>query len=107
MKKTISLIIASIITAGLLVAVAPSASALTNNDRNYLSAIRDRAPALRGVSARTLVSMAKTVCRTLRSGYTIMDVVSVGIESGVDIVEVTAITAGAVIYYCPDQREDY
>lgn len=97
---------ASLITAPAVSAAQP-AKKLTSNDRQYIALVRDSAPELRYVKPKQLVKSAKVTCRTLRSGYTILDVYDIGIESGLGSTATTALIAGAIVFYCPEQEDNY
>ena len=101
MKK----ILTAALTAGLLtVGVSVPAEALTRNDRQYLQAVRSADSALRRIPNRTLIDSARTTCRYLRSGATIDDVFYTAVDAGLTRKTATALIAGAITFYCPDQR---
>jgi hypothetical protein len=62
---------------------------------------------LKGVSRKQLVKTAKETCKFLRAGFTIMDAYDMMEDSGFTNKEITAFLAGAVVFYCPDQEDNY
>lgn len=108
MKK---FIVAVAATAVLLVGFSTPAHAvvpsMTKKDKQYVRVIRMESPSLRFVSPRQLVRIAKLNCRGLRAGLTIPDVVMAGVSGGLDEDTVLTLVAGAVIFYCPEQENNF
>lgn len=107
MKRTAAII--AIVIAALFVAAPATAAVptLNSNDRLFLKTIRATEPMLKRVSSKTLIDTAKGACKAMRSGLTILDVVALGEESGLDSEVAVALTAGAVVFYCPEQENNY
>lgn len=101
MKKILS---AAIAAAMLTLASPAPAQALTNNDRQYLRAVRGEAPALRQISSRQLIDVARSTCRYLRSGASVRTVLTDAIDAGLTRKVAVVIIAGSIAFYCPDQE---
>lgn len=92
-------------TAAPAVASAPS---YTRNDKSYLKTIRAESPALYGVNSKLLISTAKETCKFLRKGYgTIFDAIGIAEDGGLDEDTAMTMVAGAIIFYCPEQEDNY
>lgn len=105
MKKIIAVIAGMIIGFGVL--VAPPAQASAKDDRLFYSLVTSSAPTLKGVSRRQLVKTAKETCKFLRNGFTIFDAYDLMEESGFTNKEITAFIAGAIVFYCPEQEDNF
>lgn len=91
-----------------LVFIAPApAQASAKNDRLFYSVVTSSAPTLKGVPRKDLVKTAKETCKFLRSGFTIMDAYDLMEETGFTNKEITAFIAGAIVFYCPDQEDNF
>jgi hypothetical protein len=105
MKKIIA------ITAGLMLGIgvlaAPPAHANKKNDDRYVQIIRSEAPELSRVSKAKLVKGAKTTCRYLRSGGGIIEAVQMALDAGIRRNTALTLVAGAVVFYCPEQENNY
>jgi hypothetical protein len=86
---------------------APPAQAGVREDKLFYSLVTGDAPTLKGVSRQQLVKTAKETCKFLRAGFTIMDAYDMMDESGFTNKEITVFLAGAVVFYCPDQEDNY
>jgi hypothetical protein len=105
MKKIIATTSAALIGATLL--VASPAQASPKDDRLFYALVTSDEPALKGIKRRDLVKTARETCKFLRSGFTILDAYDLMTESGFTNGEATAFLAGAIVFYCPDQENNY
>jgi hypothetical protein len=115
MKKTI-IAIASVValigvSAPVHASVSTSVSAVqpanAKDDRMFYTLVTKEAPSFKAISRRELVKTAKQTCKFLRSGFGILDVVEIMEDSGFSSKEATAFVAGAVVFYCPSQKNNY
>lgn len=95
-----------------LLVPAPAASAATpswtDKDRLYVKMVRQQAPAFKYISAKDLIGSAKLSCEVMReNGSSPLELVEVAIDSGLTQRQAIALIAGAVVFYCPEQDEDY
>lgn len=105
MKKIIAATVAALTGATLL--LAPPAQASASDNRLFYRLVTSEAPALRAIKQRDLVSTAKETCKFLRNGFTILDAHDLMTESGFTNNEASAFLAGAIVFYCPDQEDNY
>jgi hypothetical protein len=77
------------------------------DDKLFVKIISEEAPIFKGVSRKTMVKTAKTTCRFLRSGFTIFEVVESMEDSGFTQNQSMTFVAGAIVFYCPDQEDNY
>jgi hypothetical protein len=108
-KNAIAAVVASLalvaFTASPAVASAPS---YTKNDKQFVKTIRAESPVLYGVGAKLLISTAKETCKFLRKGYgTIFDAIGLAEDGGLDEDTAMTMVAGAIIFYCPEQEDNY
>lgn len=110
MKKIASLIAASALLVGGVVA-APAASATApagiKDDKMFVKLVTASAPTLKGISRKTMVKTAKQTCKFLRGGFTILDAVDIMEDNGFTQNESTAFIAGAIVFYCPEQEDNF
>lgn len=112
MKKVIA---ASVVAACALALGAPAAHAATpaagpvslSDDIQFYALVTKEEPALRAISRKKLVKTAKTTCRYLRTAGTILDAHDLMTESGFTDDQATAFIAGAIVFYCPDQEDNF
>lgn len=105
MKKVIAATSAALIGATLL--LAPPAQAGPKDDRLFYTLVTQEAPTLKAVGRKNLIKTARETCRYLRSGFTIIDAYDLMEESGFAEREISAFLAGAVVFYCPDQEDNF
>ena len=89
------------------VAVAPAASAGPKDDALFVKLVKADAPELKPVSSRTLIKTAKATCQYLRAGFTILDAVDLAENSGVSQTAAMSLVAGAIVFYCPEQENNF
>lgn len=114
-RKIISTLAVLSIAVGGSIAVAPSASASTQtvsvsgirDDKLFVKIISEEAPIFKGIPRKTMVKTAKTTCKFLRSGFTIFEVVESMEDSGFTENQSMTFVAGAIVFYCPDQEDNY
>jgi hypothetical protein len=82
----------------------PAPEPVVNEDDAFLDAVRSKDSAFYSVPDASLVELAGTICQSLRSGIPITRVIQTGLDSGLSSNQVASIVAGAVVFYCPDQR---
>jgi hypothetical protein len=104
MKKIIAAATAAIVGTLLL---APPASAGVQDDKLFYKLVTAEAPALKQVTRKQLVKTAKETCKFLRAGFGIMDAVDLAEDAGLTQNEATAMVAGAVVFYCPEQENNW
>lgn len=97
MKRTIAALAA---TGALAVGViaAPPAVASTSD---YVAFVRQQTGTY--VSASTLIPLGKTICKALRVGVPVGDLVDTGLESGLSVEQTAAVVVGAAAFICPKQ----
>jgi hypothetical protein len=106
MKKLTALMVGVLLTVGLV--AAPSAQANSKqNDNLFVQLVREEAPELRFAKKKQMVKAAKQTCRYLRSGGTILESVVIAVDSGLSRNTAMALIAGAVVFYCPEQENNY
>jgi len=105
MKKIIAATVAALIGAVML--TAPPANAGPRDDRMFYSLVTKDAYTLKAVPRKKLVSVAKQTCKGLRSGLTIMDVYEIMEDTGFRNNEISSFIAGAVVFYCPEQKNNF
>lgn len=93
------------------VALASPASAATStgvrDDKLFVQLVTKEAPSLKGIPRATMVKTAKSTCKYLRAGFTILDAVELMQDNGFTENESMAFIAGAVVFYCPDQENNF
>lgn len=104
MKKLTAVVVASLV--GLTIVAVP-AQASASDDRMFYRLVTKDAPALKGIKQKDLVKTAKETCKFLRSGFGILDAHDMMLESGFTDREANSFLAGAVVFYCPDQSENW
>ena len=82
----------------------PAPEPQVSEDSAYLSAVRSKDSALYSVPDSQLVSLAGTICQSLRSGVPVRQVLQTGLDAGLSVNQVAALVAGAVVFYCPEQE---
>lgn len=105
MKKLIAATSAALIGATLL--LAPPAQAGVREDRLFYSLVTGDAPTLKSVTRKQLVKTARETCKFLRSGFTIMDAYDMMEDTGFSEREISAFLAGSIVFYCPDQEDNF
>ncbi len=105
MKKIIAVASAALIGTTLL--LAPPAQAAAKDDRLFYTLVTADAPTLKGVGRKQLVKTARETCRFLRNGFTIIDAYDLMEDSGFTEREISSFLAGAVVFYCPDQEDNF
>ncbi len=73
----------------------------------YVKIVRSEAPELRAISKKQLVTAAKTTCKYLRAGGGILGAVDLAMDAGIRENTAIALVAGAVVFYCPDQENNF
>jgi propanediol dehydratase large subunit len=105
MKKIIALTAALLI--GMSAFVAAPAQASPKDDRMFYSIVTSKSPAFKAVARKQLVRTAKAACKVLRKGYTIIDVLEVMEESGFTERQSMILTAATIVFYCPEQKDNF
>jgi hypothetical protein len=105
MKKIIAATVAALIGAVML--TAPPANAGPRDDRLFYSLVTSEAYTLKAVPRRKLVSVAKETCKGLRAGLTITDIWEMMEDTGFRDNEISSFIAGAVVFYCPEQEDNF
>ena len=105
MSKIIGILLALPLMFG--VAAPASAAVPASNDKLFYSLVTKDAPTLKAVSRPQLVKTARATCKFLRSGFTIMDAYEMMEENLFTEKEITAFIAGAIVFYCPEQADNY
>jgi len=105
MKKLIAVIAAGLIGGSML--MAPPAQANSQNDRLFYKIVTQEAPSFKAVSRKQLVKVAKTTCKALRSGVGVLEVVALAEDNGLTSNQAMSLVAGAVVFYCPEQEDNY
>ena len=86
----------------------PAAGAASiSDDIQFYALVTNEEPALGAISGKKLVKTAKTTCRYLRTAGTILDAHDLMTESGFTDDQATAFIAGAIVFYCPDQEDNF
>ena len=111
MKKFYAIIaaVAFALSAALITATPASAStpAAASDDRLFVKLVTKEAPDLKGISLKTMVKTAKSTCKFLRSGWTILDAVELMQETGFSENASMSFVAGAIVFYCPEQENNF
>jgi hypothetical protein len=105
MKKLVAL--SSVLIIGASVFVAAPAQASPKNDRLYVKVLKAEAPILSSVKAVTLIKSGKLTCKYLRSGASLFDAVEVAEEAGLDNDTTLSMVAAAVVFFCPEQENNF
>lgn len=105
MKKIIGILLALPLMFG--VAAPASAAVPSSNDALFYSLVTKDAPTLKPVGRKQLVKTARATCKFLRSGFTIMDAYEMMEENLFTEKEISAFIAGAIVFYCPEQADNY
>jgi hypothetical protein len=105
MKKIIAITTTLLIGAGLL--LAPPASAGIKEDKAFYAFVTKQAPAFKGITRPKLVKTAKTTCEFMRSGFTILETVEVMEDAGFTENQSITFVAATVVFYCPEQEDNY
>lgn len=84
-----------------------SVPAAASDDRLFVKLVTKEAPELRGISTKTMVKTAKSTCKFLRSGFTVLDAVELMEDNGFSEKASIAFVAGSIVFYCPDQENNY
>ena len=107
MRKTITaLTIAATLTGTALLTITP-AHANPQDDRLFYALVTGDAPAFKAIPRRELIKTARQTCKGLRQGLTIIETHDLMTESGFTDTQASAFLAGAVVFYCPDQKNNY
>lgn len=77
---------------------------VVSQDDKFIEIVNERAPVTRSITDSSLISLAQSICSSLRSGVPIETVLQVGLNSGLDTNTVATVTAASVVVYCPDQQ---
>lgn len=104
MKRIIGATIAAVFTVGLI--AAPPAHAGPKDDRMFYTIVTSNEPAFKAITRKKLVSVAKQSCKTMRSGFTPLEVHDMMTDSGFTDNQATAFVAGAILFYCPEQEKN-
>lgn len=114
MKKILGIVMAMLISVGLLVGTAQPASAYTTKENKVWAWVKRNAPeAAKVMGKKDTVQTAKLTCRVLNNGYDIYDVMDIQLESSAGLTgyayemyeDYTAATTVAAIWYlCPRHR---
>lgn len=110
MKKIAVVFTAVALFFGGVVTAAPASAtavASASDDRMFFRLITKEAPSLKPAGQKTLVKTAKQTCKFLRSGFTILDAYDLMEDNGFTQKEITAFLAGAIVFYCPEQENNY
>lgn len=105
MRKIIALVVALPLFLG--IAAPAQATVPSSNDALFYSLVTKDAPTLKPVGRKQLVKTARATCKFLRSGFTIMDAYEMMEENLFTEKEITAFIAGAIVFYCPEQADNY
>lgn len=105
MKKIIALTTALLIGVGLL--LAPPANAGIREDKAFFSFVTKEAPTLKGISRKEMVKVAKKTCKFMRSGFTVIEAVDIMEEAGFTQKESVTFIAATIVFYCPDQEDNF
>ena len=104
MKKILTALTAAIIGVTIL---ATPAQATPQDDRLFYSLVTTDAPTLKTVGRKQLIKAARATCKYLRAGNTIMGAYNIMEDTGFTDNEITSLLAGAVVFYCPDQQDNF
>lgn len=107
MKKIAAIAAAVALTIAGAIAVAPAVSAGPKDDALFVKLVKKEAPELKAVSSRQLIKTAKQTCSFLRSGFTILEAVELAEEAGLSQNAGMSIVAGAIVFYCPEQENNF
>lgn len=110
MKKIAAVFTAVALFFGGVVAAAPASAtavAAASDDRLFFKLVTKEAPSLKAAGQKTLVKTAKQTCKFLRSGFTILDAYELMENNDFTEKEITAFLAGAIVFYCPEQENNY
>jgi hypothetical protein len=105
MKKAIAVMAAVLIGGTAL--IAPPANAGPRDDRLFYSLVTKEAYTLKAVPRKKLVKVAKETCKGLRAGLTITDIWEIMEDTGFRQNEISSFIAGAVVFYCPEQEDNF
>jgi hypothetical protein len=100
-------LLAAVIAAAFVVVAAPTAHASASDDRLFVKLLRKEAPAFRAIAPRELVAVAKETCAVMDMGFTILDVVEIGTDSGFTEKQAIALVASSIVFYCPRHKNNY
>ena len=103
MRKIITLVVAL----PLLLGFAAPAQASPSDDKLFFTLVTSDAPTLKAVGRKQLVKTARATCKFLRSGFTIMDAYDMMEDNDFTDEEISSFLAGAIVFYCPDQTDNY
>lgn len=111
MKKIIAATASAVLAAATAIVVAPPAQAASpsdiREDRLFVRLVTEEAPSLKGIGRKTMVKTARQTCKFLRTGFTIIDAIDLMQESGFSENEAIAFISGAVVFYCPEQEDNF
>jgi hypothetical protein len=108
MKKIIALVIAAFLAISVAAPAQASAPAFNSkNDKLFQRVVTKEAPSLKGVPRKTLVKTAKETCKFLRAGFGILDAIDLMEDNGFSEKTAIAFVAGSVVFYCPEQENNY
>lgn len=77
---------------------------VVSQDDRFIEIVNRRAPITLSTADSSLVSLAQSICSSLRSGVPIETVLEIGLNSGLDTNTVATVTAASVVVYCPEQQ---
>lgn len=107
MKKIIATVVtSSIMLVGGSTAASATASTDLKKDKMFVSIISSRAPEFKGIARSTMVKTAKQTCKFLRAGFGPLEAVDLMIDNGFTEDGSMTFVAGAVVMYCPDQKDN-
>lgn len=105
MRKIIALVVALPLFLG--IAAPAQATVPASNDALFYSLVTEDAPTLKPVGRKQLVKTARATCKYLRAGFTILDAYDMMESNGFTDPEIAAFLAGAIVFYCPEQQDNY
>ena len=114
-NKIISTLAVLPLVVGGSIAAAPVASASTQtvavagikDDKLFVKIVSNEARGFKGIPRKTMVKTAKQTCKYLRAGFTVLDAVYLMEKTGFTENESMTFVAGAVVFYCPEQEDNF
>jgi hypothetical protein len=115
MRRTLVLA-ASILLAVGLTACDPAADAADTGpsdtlapdtmDQLYLSTVREGAPSFADIDDATLIEFGQAVCSGFDGGATFTELATMGLDSGLDNIDLGFTMGVAVAAYCPEYEDE-
>ena len=99
MNKKITAVIAALVIGGSVTAAAPAGA----STGEYVSFVKSELPSARGIPSGEIVSLGKTICKSLNV-LSVDRVVESADDTGLTMREVSVLIVGAVWFICPRHK---